>query len=138
VSYEGSNFEGEGATAPPCEYALALVDEAAGTVSFVPLAGGRVLRLDAKVAGVDYGPPAWTADGEEDTPAGRAAARRRLDDCASPSRRRSPLRTLFSILRLALTGRPAQRSRRRSGGARRRGCRRSAPWLRRRCLPSTT
>jgi hypothetical protein len=82
VDYVGTNFSGEGAVAPPCTYAVALVDEAAGTISFVPVAGGRVLRLDAQVRGMDYGPPPWTADAAADTAAGRAAARRRLDECA--------------------------------------------------------
>lgn len=90
VDYVGTNFSGEGAAAPPCQYAVALVDEAAGTVSFVPVAGGRVLRLDATVRGMDYGPPPWTADEAEDTPAGRAAARRRLDDSALPLTPRAP------------------------------------------------
>ena len=82
MDYVGTNFSGEGAVAPPCTYAVALVDEAAGTVSFVPVAGGRIIRLDAQVRGMDYGPPPWTADAAADTAAGRAAARRRLDECA--------------------------------------------------------
>jgi hypothetical protein len=83
VDYVGTNFGGDAAAAAPCQYALGVVDAAAGTLTFVPLAGAKVLRMDASVRGLDYGAPEWQQDDAAETPAGRAAARKRLDDSAS-------------------------------------------------------
>ena len=57
-----------------------MVDGETGRVAFQPLAGKRILRLDAQVDGVDYGAPAWQA--AEDTPETRADARTLLDNGA--------------------------------------------------------
>jgi hypothetical protein len=142
VDYVGTNFGGDAAAAAPCQYALGVVDAAAGTVSFVPVAGAKVLRMDATVRGLDYGAPEWQQDEAAETPAGRAAARKRLDDSAFPVRLAvlrccggRALRCVALTPRAAAHPATAQRSPRRSGGGRRRGCRRRAWWRRTRCQP---
>ena len=69
-----------------CQYALATVDEEAGTVCFHPVSSRRVLRLEARVQGVDYGAPAW--EPVDDTPEARARARAQLDDAFATDKRR--------------------------------------------------
>jgi hypothetical protein len=53
---------------------------------FHPLSGGRVLRLDAQVKGVDYGAPPWEA--EEETAERRAVARAKGEAFTTAKRQR--------------------------------------------------
>jgi hypothetical protein len=80
VTLTGSNTGGENASLAPCQYAVAVVDEEGGAVTFFPITGRRVLRLEPRVDGVDYGAPAW--EPADDTVEGRAKARTELDNGA--------------------------------------------------------
>ena len=81
MTLTGANTGGENASLAPCQYAAAVVDEDDGTVTFFPVTGRRVLRLEPRVDGVEYGAPAW--EPVDETVEGRAKARTELDKGAS-------------------------------------------------------
>ena len=80
VTLTGANTGGENPSQTLCKYAVAVVDEEGGQVTFLPVAGSRVLRLEPRVDGVEYGAPAW--EPAEETVEGRAKARTELDNGA--------------------------------------------------------
>eukprot|EP00899_Mesostigma_viride_P003121 jgi/Mesvir1/1280/Mv07885-RA.1 len=56
VDYVARNFgpdSGASASAP-CHYALGIVDRNSGTVRMIPIAGDRVMRMNARVRGLEY------------------------------------------------------------------------------------
>lgn len=121
VDYEGGTA---GAAPPPCAYALGCVDAGRGTLTLFPLAGGAVLRLDARVRGLEYAAPESEAPPAD--AAAKAAARKRLDESASLT---APPRTEPSRLTPARRDQPSPPP---SGTGSRRGWRRRAWWLPRR------
>ena len=132
VTLTGANTGGENASLAPCQYAVAVVDEEDGTVTFFPVTGRRVLRLEPRVDGVEYGAPAW--EPVDETVEGRAKARTELDNGAScwhdTSRVTTPMVLLLTHALLPLF---KQHLRRRSDVARRLAWLPPGAWLQRRC-----
>lgn len=84
VTYAGATHGGESAVHNPVQNALGVLDADGKSLTFHGLGGGRALRVEAVVTGVDYGPPAWEAVAEE-TYEAKLAARAALDGGACVS-----------------------------------------------------
>lgn len=55
VDFVGTNYLGEGAMWQPGNYALGVFDKESQTLKLVPLGGTKVLRMEPRVRGLDYG-----------------------------------------------------------------------------------
>lgn len=55
VDFVGTNYSGEGGMWQPCNYLMGVFDKESKTLKLIPISGGRVFRMDARVRGVDYG-----------------------------------------------------------------------------------
>uniref|UniRef100_A0A0D6QTE5 DNA-directed RNA polymerase I subunit rpa49 n=1 Tax=Araucaria cunninghamii TaxID=56994 RepID=A0A0D6QTE5_ARACU len=73
VDFVGTNHTGEGAAWQPCNYLMGVFDKEIKTLKLVPISGGRVFRMEARVRGVDYG----VAEDVEDNAEGLTEEERR-------------------------------------------------------------
>eukprot|EP00850_Spirogloea_muscicola_P006476 SM000030S11485 [mRNA] locus=s30:866108:868591:- [translate_table: standard] len=74
VDYVGSNFRGDAAQWQPCQLALAAFDAQRRTLDLLPLAGDKVMRMEPRVRGVDYGDRALDDVGPQDEAEAEAEA----------------------------------------------------------------
>lgn len=57
VDYVGTSRGEEYTGLQPCSYALGVYDKETGALQLAPLGGGRVLRLEPRVHGLQYSAP---------------------------------------------------------------------------------
>eukprot|EP00850_Spirogloea_muscicola_P010074 SM000058S18504 [mRNA] locus=s58:194614:197149:- [translate_table: standard] len=76
VDYVGSNFRGDAAQWQPCQLALAAFDAQRRTLDLLPLAGDKVMRMEPRVRGVDYGDRALDDVGPQDEAEARGRGQR--------------------------------------------------------------
>lgn len=55
MDYVGTTVGGEYSGPQPCQYAVGVYDRESGKLQLVPLQNGRVLRMEARLHGLDYG-----------------------------------------------------------------------------------
>jgi len=94
IDYVGSTTGPEYTTVQPCSYAVGVYDRATRKLQVLPIRGGRVCRMEARVRGLDYGPraPAGSGSGAAAAPATtreeRLALSKRLVGSFGSTRRR--------------------------------------------------
>eukprot|EP01018_Ginkgo_biloba_P032135 Gb_37524 [translate_table: standard] len=54
VDFVGTNFSGEGALWQPCNYLMGVFDKETKTLKLLPISGGKIFRMEARVRGLDY------------------------------------------------------------------------------------
>ncbi|KFM28716.1 hypothetical protein F751_3546 [Auxenochlorella protothecoides] len=91
VDFVGGSMGGEHSTAPPCRYALGVFDRASGALTLAPLAHDRLLRLEPRVCGVDYGPSEALNSSVEGLEERKAATLRLVGQLGSQRRQRQLL-----------------------------------------------
>lgn len=78
--------------AQPCNYAMGLYNKTTGLLQLVPIQAGRVIRMDVRLHGLDYGASeASAAAGEGNTREEKLALSKRLVDSFGSTRRRRQL-----------------------------------------------
>lgn len=62
VDFVGTNYSGENSLWQPCNYLMGVFDKETSTLKLVPISGGRIFRMEARVQGMEYN----RADAEEE------------------------------------------------------------------------
>ncbi|KAG1677241.1 hypothetical protein FOA52_013440 [Chlamydomonas sp. UWO 241] len=90
IDYVGSTNGPEFSAAQPCSYAVGVYDKETGKLQVIPINGGRVCRMEARVRGLDYGPSAAPGSGasDEKTREERLTLNKRLVGVFGSGRRR--------------------------------------------------
>lgn len=55
MDYVGTTVGGEYSGPQPCQYAVGVYDQETGKLQLHPLQSGRILRMEARLHGLDYG-----------------------------------------------------------------------------------
>lgn len=75
IDYVGETKGDEFALVQPCSYAVGVFDRASGRLQLAQLGGGRVLRMEPRVHGLQYdAPESNAAEGDDGSRAVRLAA----------------------------------------------------------------
>ncbi|GAX78744.1 hypothetical protein CEUSTIGMA_g6181.t1 [Chlamydomonas eustigma] len=90
MDYVGSTSSQEYTSLQSCSYAIGVFDKVEGKVRLLPLQGGKVLRMEARLHGLEYGPSGTTGQ-EASTREEQLAMNKRLVDSFGSTRRRRQL-----------------------------------------------